>query len=161
MLRALIVGIVGATFIACGAGDGSNLSSRPDASESPSFRDSTVVIETDDGAVLVDAEIADTPEEHAVGLMNRRSLDEDAGMAFVFFEDTSSSFWMKDTLIPLSIAFFDERGRIVRILDMEPCEEEPCPFYDPGVSYRGALEVNQGAFDEWGVEEGDQVRISP
>ena len=69
---------------------------------------------------------------------------------------------MKDTLIPLSIAFADADGMIVSILDMEPCETDPCEIYDPGVTYRSALEVNQGAFSRWGVEEGDRLtRLEP
>jgi uncharacterized membrane protein (UPF0127 family) len=67
---------------------------------------------------------------------------------------------MKDTLIPLSIAFYSVDGRILKILDMEPCKADPCPLYDPGVSYRGALEVNQGAFAGWGISEGDRLRIT-
>lgn len=47
------------------------------------------------------------------------------------------------------------------MLDMEPCEQEPCPIYDPGVIYRGAIEVNQGAFEQWAVELGDVVRSIP
>ena len=129
--------------------------------ESPSFRRTTVIIETDDGSVLVEAEVADNPEKRARGLMERTELADDAGMVFLFFEDSSGGFWMKNTLIPLSIAFFDQSGEILAILDMEPCEADPCEVYDPGVTYRGALEVNQGAFEEWGVEEGDVVRVSP
>jgi uncharacterized membrane protein (UPF0127 family) len=66
---------------------------------------------------------------------------------------------MKNTLIPLSIAFLDADGRILRILDMEPCEADPCPLYPPGVAYTSALEVNQGAFERWGVEVGDLVTL--
>jgi hypothetical protein len=91
--------------------------------------------------------------------MGRRELAGDAGMAFVFPEDTTASFWMKDTLIPLSIAFYDDAGRIVRILDMQPCRADPCPLYDPGGAYRGALEVNLGAFRRWGVQMGDRLRV--
>ncbi|MDQ3964762.1 MAG: DUF192 domain-containing protein [Actinomycetota bacterium] len=120
-----------------------------------------MIIETDDGPVLVNAEVADTPERTQLGLMHRTELADDAGMVFLFFEDTTSGFWMKNTLIPLSIAFFDARGEIVAILDMDPCEADPCRLYEPGTQYRGALEVNQGAFEEWGVEVGDIVRISP
>ena len=50
-------------------------------------------------------------------------------------------------------------GTILRILDMEPCEADPCEIYDPGVSYRSALEVNQGAFAQWGVAEGDRLTL--
>lgn len=117
-------------------------------------------IATDNGVVLIRTEVADSEEERRVGLMNRTKLDEDSGMLFVFFEEHSGGFWMKDTLIPLSIAYFDNEGRIVSILDMEPCRKDLCPTYDPGVPYWGALEVNLGAFDEWGVEEGDIIRTN-
>jgi uncharacterized membrane protein (UPF0127 family) len=117
------------------------------------------VITTAAGDVTVDVEVADDQTERARGLMGRNELAPDAGMIFVFPEDTRGAFWMKDTLIPLSIAFYGEDGEILRILDMEPCRGEDCPLYDPGVAYRGALEVNQGAFERWNVEEGDRIRL--
>ena len=120
-----------------------------------------VVIETDAGEVEVAVEVADDDEERQVGLMNRESLPADAGMLFVFETDSTGGFWMKNTLIPLSIAFADASGEILRILDMEPCEADPCEIYDPGVFYRSALEVNQGAFARLGVEEGDRLRLEP
>lgn len=109
--------------------------------------------------VVVPVEVADTANERELGLMNRFSLPEDAGMIFLFEDETSGGFWMKDTLIPLSIAFVDADWTIVRILDMDPCDADPCEIYDPGVPYRGALEVNQGAFSRWGVEEGDRLTL--
>jgi uncharacterized protein len=136
------------------AGCGGEEASEPVGSEDP-----RVVIDTGNDEVAVRVEIADSEQERAVGLMNRESLEDDAGMIFLFPESSSGGFWMKDTLIPLSIAFADEQGRILRILDMEPCRADPCEIYDPGVSYRTALEVNQGAFSEWGVEEGDRLRL--
>ena len=147
-------------FVSCGGSSDPGSAGATPAS-SPTFRHGTAIIETNDGAVLVNIEVADTPEQRALGLMHRESLAEDAGMVFVFFEDTSGGFWMKNTLIPLSIAFFDGTGKIVKILDMDPCEADPCPTYDPDTAYRGALEVNQGAFEDWGVEEGDRIRVSP
>jgi uncharacterized membrane protein (UPF0127 family) len=80
-------------------------------------------------------------------------------MVFLFFEPFSGGFYMKNTFIPLSIAYFDEDGKILKILDMDPCEEDST-LYDPGVSYSGALEVNQGAFDRLGVEEGDRITLT-
>ena len=80
-------------------------------------------------------------------------------MLFVFEEDVDFGFWMKNTLIPLSIAFADAGGEIVRILDMEPCEADPCTAYEPEATYRTALEVNQGAFADWGVAEGDRLTL--
>ena len=76
--------------------------------------------------------------------MHREFLPDDAGMIFLFEEEIAGGFWMKNTLIPLSIAFVAGNGEIVRILDMEPCEADPCEIYDPGVTYSSALEVNQG-----------------
>ena len=144
---------------ACGgSGDGE---AGPGPSPSPTFRRGSAIIETDDGAVLVNVEVADRPKLQSLGLMHRESLPEDWGMVFLFFDETSTGFWMKNTLIPLSIAFFARDGEILEILDMEPCETEACPTYAPGVSYRGTLEVNQGAFESWGVEVGDKIRISP
>jgi uncharacterized protein len=119
-----------------------------------------VLIQTERGEeVEVAVEVADTQEEREVGLMHREFLPDDAGMIFLFEEAIAGGFWMKNTLIPLSIAFADGEGEILRILDMEPCEADPCEIYDPGVSYESALEVNQGAFENWGVEEGDLLTL--
>ncbi len=79
-------------------------------------------------------------------------------MVFVFFEDTEGGFYMKNTLLPLSIAYFDVDGTIVGMVDMEPCELDSA-LYDPGVPYRGALEVNQGVFAERGIELGDHIEL--
>ena len=110
-------------------------------------------------AVRVRVEIAETPEAKVRGLMGRRSLAPDAGMVFLEEEPIASGFWMKDTLIPLSVAFWDNEGRIFRIFDMEPCPEEPCPTYSPDGEWVGAVEVNQGFFDQRGVEVGDRVDL--
>ncbi|MBA2724658.1 MAG: DUF192 domain-containing protein [Actinobacteria bacterium] len=131
----------------------------PAPSPTPNFALGKAILDGDDGSVLVNIEIAETGEQHSQGLMFRSSLDEDCGMLFVFFEEMTGGFYMKNTLIPLSIAFFDIDGTIVKILDMEPCKEDPCTIYEPGVAYHGALEVNKGAFSEWGIEEGDPIRI--
>jgi uncharacterized membrane protein (UPF0127 family) len=114
-------------------------------------------IDTGERVVRLEVELAESPEERRRGLMGRESLAVDAGMLFLYSEDHRGGFWMKDTLIPLSIAFLDADGTVLAILDMDPCEADPCPSFDPGVEYRNALEVNQGAFAEWGVEPGDVV----
>ena len=104
-------------------------------------------------------EIADSHAERQRGLMGRASLGADRGMVFLFDGPTDGGFWMKDTLIPLSIAFWAEDRRIVAILDMQPCREEPCEIYRPGVNYLGAVEANVGYFEEHGVEVGDPVEL--
>lgn len=110
--------------------------------------------------VAVDLLIAETSEQHGYGLSFRRRLAAGRGMAFLFATDTSVKFWMKDTLIPLSIAFFDANGVILDIQDMDPCHDEPCPTHGPGQPYRGALEVNQGGFATGDVEVGDTIVIT-
>jgi uncharacterized protein len=120
----------------------------------------TALIETDGGPpVAVEIELAESAEERRRGLMERESLGTQSGMLFLFAEEHRGGFWMKNTLIPLSIAFLDADGRVLALLDMEPCRSDPCPLYDPGISYRSALEVNQGAFARWGVEAGDVVTV--
>jgi uncharacterized membrane protein (UPF0127 family) len=120
---------------------------------------STMTIDASGGEkVEVRVEIADDPLERERGLMNRTSLGEDRGMLFVFPKEQPLSFWMKDTKIPLSIAYIDSEGRITDILDMKPLDDEP-PHYTSSEPVMYALEVNQGFFDERGVEVGDQVEL--
>lgn len=156
-MRNLLVSVA-ATLLLVGCGGGGEPSA---AIPSPTARFANVLIDTGDDSVLLTAEVADTPALQTRGLSGRDSLPEDRGMVFVFFEDTTGPFWMKDTKIPLSIAFFDDSGKILAMFDMDPCEADPCKTYAPGVPYRGALEVNQGAFEDWGVEVGDHIRVSP
>jgi uncharacterized membrane protein (UPF0127 family) len=66
---------------------------------------------------------------------------------------------MKGTLIPLDVAFYDARGKILRILTMTPCRAEPCRVYEPGLAYRAALEVNAGSFRRWKVKAGDRITV--
>ncbi|HET7481303.1 MAG TPA: DUF192 domain-containing protein [Actinomycetota bacterium] len=120
----------------------------------------SVLIDTDEGSVLIQVEVAETEQAREKGLMDRRSLPDDRGMLFTFPQPTRGAFWMKDTLIPLSIAFIDQSSTIVSIQDMDPCRTEPCPTYAPDADYNAALEVNQGAFERWGVNVGDRVTLS-
>ncbi len=119
----------------------------------------TVTIDASGGKeVEVRVEIADGPFEQQRGLMYRTSLGEDRGMLFVFQREQPLSFWMKNTRIPLSIAYIDSKGRITDILDMKPLDDKP-PHYVSSEPVQYALEVNQGFFDEHGVKVGDRARL--
>jgi uncharacterized protein len=119
----------------------------------------TVTIDTSGGKkVEVRVEIADGLLERERGLMDRTSLGEDRGMLFVFRREQPLSFWMRDTRIPLSIAYIDSKGRITDILDMKPLDDKP-PHYVSSEPVQYALEVNQGFFDERGVKVGDHVEL--
>ena len=115
----------------------------------------TIAISFDAGGTL-QVEIAKTSAERAVGLMNRSSLGADAGMLFVFPNDTNAAFWMKDTLIPLSIAFVKADGTIVHIEDMQPQTETNHYSTEP---YRYAIEANQGWFASHDVVAGEKAEI--
>jgi uncharacterized membrane protein (UPF0127 family) len=130
------------------------------AAGAASFTRGTATVTTRTGAkVVLRVEIARTSADRQRGLMYRRTLAAKAGMVFVYPEDTRGGFWMKNTLIPLDIAFYDRRGRILRIFSMTPCRRDPCRVYDPGVAYRAALEVNAGSFRRWNVRVGDRVVV--
>jgi uncharacterized membrane protein (UPF0127 family) len=133
----------------------------PVPSPNASLQHSPALIQTAKGSVLFNVELAVTKRERAVGLMNRHSLGPTDGMAFLFFGRTRAGLWMKDTFIPLSAAFFDDKGTILKILDMDPCRQMPCRVYRPAVEYVGVLEVNQGAFQRHGVTVGDTVHLAP
>jgi hypothetical protein len=102
-------------------------------------------------------EVAAAPEERAHGLMWRKHLGRDEGMLFIFEKEDYHGFWMKDTLIPLSIAFIDKEGRIVKIAEMKPLTFES---HTPPQPILYALEMNKGWFSTNGIKVGDFIRFS-
>ena len=109
-------------------------------------------------------EIARTYEARMQGLMHRTAMPEDSGMLFIFEEDSTGGFWMKNTLIPLSIGFISRDWRLLEILDMKVApdpEKGPFDIYAPSRPYRYALEVNQGYFKRKGIEPGVRVELIP
>jgi uncharacterized membrane protein (UPF0127 family) len=102
-------------------------------------------------------ETVDDSAERARGLMFRESLPEDQGMLFVFEQEGQHTFYMRDTLIPLSIAFIEGEGEILEIEDMEPLDETLHSADEP---YLYAIEANQGWFGRNGIAPGSEVRIA-
>ena len=107
------------------------------------------------GETRINAEVADDPDEKTIGLMGRKELAEGDGMLFVFSRPQPMGFWMKDTLIPLSIAYISGEGIIREIHDMQPLEESGVPSMFRDLVY--ALEVPQGWFAKNGILAGDRV----
>jgi len=110
------------------------------------------------GAHSLQVEVAATPQQRQIGLMERKSLADDAGMLFVFEHKDVHCFWMKNTLIPLSIAFLADDGSIVNIADMQP---QTLDFHCAYKPVRYALEVKQGGFQRRGIEAGSRVTGGP
>ena len=98
--------------------------------------------------------VARSEEERALGLMHRRELPEDEGMLFMCDRRAVQKFWMKDTPLPLSIAFLREDGTILRIADLEPHDLRSESSVH---AVRFVLEVNQGWFAERGIEPGERI----
>jgi uncharacterized membrane protein (UPF0127 family) len=106
-------------------------------------------------------EIAATPAEQAHGLMDRTSMPADHGMLFVFPQAQPLTFWMKDTLIPLDMLFFDEAHRLVTVrADVPPCEADPCPTYASTAPARYVLELNAGTAAKLDLRKGDVITFS-
>jgi uncharacterized membrane protein (UPF0127 family) len=127
----------------------------------PSVDDYPEALVTLADRVTIPVKVADDVERREHGLMEVEDLPPGTGMLFVFDGERTGGFWMKNTLVPLDIAYADADGEIVSILAMEPCVADPCEVYDPGAAYQRALEVPQGWFAEVGVEVGDLLEWEP
>ncbi len=126
----------------------------------PESLDHTVSFTSSSGAsAQLDVRIADSDGERSRGLMGVEHLGEQEGMAFVWDEPTTGTFWMKDTLIPLSIAFVDDSGRIVTVREMQPCTSDPCRTYAADAPYVLAIEANAGFFERAGIGVGDRADL--
>ena len=142
-LPILLAGILLALALACRVDDGGKL------------RLQLVKAGGETAALLV--EVADTPEKRERGLTGRESLARDEGMLFAV-QTRGRGFWMKDTSIPLSVAFIDRCGMIVATADMEPYSLE---IHQTPFDYGFGLEVNRGWFVTHGIGAGDRVELPP
>ncbi len=110
------------------------------------------------GMHSIRAQIAVTPEERQIGLMFRREMPGNEGMLFVFESPQPQCFWMKNTLLPLTIAFVADDGTIVNLADMQPLDEGSHCSAKP---VRFALEMNQGWFAKRGIKAGTKLGGAP
>ncbi|MGH2425620.1 MAG: DUF192 domain-containing protein [bacterium] len=132
------------------------------ASAAARFKQGTLTISQDAKRVVLQVEVADTPEARSQGLMSRPRLADNAGMLFIFEELGSWGFWMKNTLIPLSIAFIGDDWVIVDIKDMKVAPSPangPFNIYESAKPFKYALEVNRGYFRTKGIGAGAKVRF--
>lgn len=115
-------------------------------------------IELSAGMHRIEAEVAATPAQRQIGLMNRPTMPPNHGMLFIFEGPGMHCFWMRNTLLPLSIAFVRDDGQIVNIADMQPQNDTS---HCPREPVRYALEMNQGWFAKRGFKAGDRIGGAP
>jgi hypothetical protein len=128
------------------------------------FGTGTVLLKGIAGQRTLRVEIAKTGPQHQRGLMYRTAMPETSGMIFIYPRPVRGSFWMLNTLIPLSIAYVDEHGIIFQITDMATCgvlSAEECTrlTYPSQQPFRYALEVNRGYFSRQGIRVGDRIEL--
>jgi uncharacterized protein len=160
-MRALLALVVAPLAFAC-----SGRASSDDVQDEHviAFDSATMSLVSARDSVRLTVELAVTPEQKTMGLMERRQLAENAGMLFVYdsTQPPDAGFWMFRTRIPLDIAFLDSVGIVRATRAMVPCETvlaEGCPTYSPDVPYRYALEVNSGYFQRHGITVGSAARL--
>ena len=145
--RAIAAGVLMVACVACGG----SVKAPPDG----------VVLRF--GRHAMGVQIAATQAQRERGLMERRVLGADEGMIFLFPPGKPvGAFWMKDTLIPLSIAFMVQtdatHSRVISVMDMQPCRADPCTLYSPGAPYNAAVETSLGWYRSRGVAVGTVVQ---
>ena len=141
--------VVVIAMIACACSDANE-------PEPPLLPTAQITVSSGEVSRPLTVELATTPSQRQQGLMYRQSMAEDRGMLFLFEQDINHGFWMKNTYIPLDIAYLAPDGTVLEIVKGEPLNTDPLTPQQP---YRHALEVNQGWFEENGLGPGAKVSI--
>lgn len=121
----------------------------------PATKATEILLRAPDGnSYSFHVEVADDEDERARGLMGRTYLAQNEGMLFIFASENVQTFWMKNTLIPLDVLFFDASGMFVSRTTMPPCQKDPCDSYVSSGPAVTALEINAGVADKLHVGTG-------
>jgi len=129
--------------------------------DQPKEHGSAVILNTQKGRTEIIVDIVDKAPERTKGLMFKEALPAGSGMFFVFDGEDQLSFWMKNTLIPLDMIFFDKDYKVVEIVkNAVPCKKDPCKAYPSDRPAKYVLEVNAGTSDNIGLKEGDKAELS-
>jgi uncharacterized membrane protein (UPF0127 family) len=111
------------------------------------------------GNEILELEVAKTPQQQEIGLMNRRSLAANRGMIFLFSPPRVTLFWMKNTLIPLDIIFLSQNKVIAIYHNVQPCKKNPCPTYGPLTAIDRVIELSGGRAKTLGLQIGDSLEV--
>lgn len=161
---AIVTGVTAAAVVGCGSGNGGGLQGAAEALRNQTTSPGEQAVQLPNpgmawvifGTDTVFAEVASVPEQRERGLMGRVEVPDGTGMLFVFPRSEERYLWMKDTHVPLSVAFFDDSYRIGAIKHMEPLDET---LVDSEIATALLLEVRQGWFAENGIEVGATAEV--
>ena len=150
LVKVAALGLVTLTLSACSLSDIGLLSS---------LKTRTITLRTSQKSINLAVEVAETPAAREKGLMGRKSLKEGRAMYFIFQDETVRRFWMKDTLIPLDVSFFNSQHQVVNTVQgMEPCSQgDSCLIYSSQVPAMYAIEVPAGFLQANLIGIGDVV----
>jgi uncharacterized protein len=155
----VVVAAVAATWVAIASGpDRGTQSTAESSGGATAAGPQTYLLEAGERpATRVRLEVAADEPARERGLSGRTRVPRGTGMVFLFPTETTAPFWMKDTLVPLQIAFVAADGRVVSLFEMTPCRADPCTVYTPSSTYRYAVELPSGSFTAAGLQQGDRV----
>jgi hypothetical protein len=113
------------------------------------------------GEAIIQLEVAETPQQQQIGLMNRTQLADDRGMLFPFDPPRPVAFWMKNTLIPLDMVFVRNNQVAYVARNVPPCKADPCSTYGTPVEIDQVIELRGGRAAELGIKPGDRLVVQP
>lgn len=158
----LLAGLAACASTSPGVGEGASTTTAPESARVPEgFERAAATVTTADGEVCeLCLWVADTTDLRALGLMFVTDLGHADGMVFVYPSPRGGTFWMKNTVLPLSIAYFGADGRFLDSHDMEPCRSEDCQRYRTAPDMQFAIETTQGDLVDLGIGPGSTLELT-
>jgi uncharacterized protein len=158
----MILLFMGVFLISCSPLTSQTGADTPNQGSAPAFLGQTLPISAQ--AVVpnnskIDLEVATSPQQQEIGLMYRTSLADNRGMLFQFSTPLATSFWMKNTLIPLDIVFMRQGKVLKTFAAVPPCKADPCPTYGPNALFDQVIELRSGRAAQLGLQTGSKVKI--
>jgi uncharacterized membrane protein (UPF0127 family) len=163
MLRIKLVLFLGLLLFGCGATPSNNLNTNDSSISQVEVKNQGQGLPTTAQAKIngqiIELEVAQTPDQQAMGLMYRSSLPKNRGMLFPFSQPRIAQFWMKNVSISLDMIFLKDGIVKAVFLNVPPCTVDPCPVYGPSTMIDQVIELAGGRAKELGVQAGDKIKI--
>lgn len=163
MLRTPLIFFLGFLLLGCGATPSNNLNTNDSSISQIEVKNQgqrlPITAKAEIKGEIIELEVAQTPEQQAMGLMYRSSLQKNRGMLFTFPQPRIAQFWMKNVSIPLDMIFLKDGIVKAVFLNVPPCTADPCDVYGPDTMVNQVIELAGGRAKELGVKAGDKIKI--